>query len=318
MIAPLLLFVYAAGVGAFGARWLSASRWVERAPRLAVLTWQALACSVLASVVLAGLALALPAGPLTGDLASLLHTCVALLRKQYLTPGGAMASTAGLLAAAGTIARFSYSLSVSFLRARAGRARQRERLGLVARCDEQLDAFVLDHPGYAAYCVPGRRGQVVLTSGTVAALEAGELVAVLAHERAHLRGRHHLVVQSMSALRLAFPFVPVFRTGAQEVARLTEMVADDAAVGRSDRMMLATALVRLAEAATPVGTLGAGGSTTFSRVRRLAEPSPRLPLGARLTAAGAIGLLALLPVALVAAPALAVIAADYCPVPLHI
>jgi len=49
-------------------------------------------------------------------------------------------------------------------------------------------AVVLDAPRPAAYCVPGRPGTIVLTSGALAVLEPSQLAAVLAHERAHLAG----------------------------------------------------------------------------------------------------------------------------------
>ncbi len=319
MTAAVVLLAYAAFVGTLGAAWLRRANWPERAPRLAILTWQALAWSVLASVVLAGLVLAVPVGMLSGDLAGLLQTCVMLLREQYSTPGGAVVSTAGLLAALGVAARFAYCLAASALTSRAGRARHREQLALVGRSDDRLDAIILDHAVCAAYCVPGRRGRVVLTTATLEALDTDQIAAVLAHERAHLRGRHHLVVSSMSSLRRAFPFVPAFAWAADEVARLTEMVADDAAAVRAggDRLTLATALVRLAEGATPVGALGAGGSSAVARVRRLARPAPALGVRARVCALTGIAILGVVPIMVSAAPALAVASSAYCPISLH-
>ena len=44
--------------------------------------------------------------------------------------------------------------------------------------------------------------------------------AVLAHEQAHLRGRHHLVLAAGRILRRAFPWVPAFRWAYEEVTRL--------------------------------------------------------------------------------------------------
>lgn len=317
MTASLVLLAYAAIVGSVGGFWLRGVDWAERAPRVAILMWQALAWSVLASVTLAGLAMAVPAGMFGGDLAGLLHTCVMLLREQYSTPGGAAVSATGLAVAVVVAARFPYCLAASALTTRAGRSRQRDQLALLGRTDEALGALILDHAGCAAYCVPGRHGQVVLTTATLQALDPDQIAAVLAHERAHLRGRHHLAVQSMSSLRRAFPFVPAFACAAGEVARLTEMVADDAAVRRpGDRLALATALVRLAEHPTPMGALGAGGSGALPRVRRLARPEPPLGIRGRLCALTGIAVLALVPLVVSAAPALAVASAAYCPVSL--
>ncbi|MFE2134214.1 M48 family metalloprotease, partial [Streptomyces sp. NPDC059466] len=56
---------------------------------------------------------------------------------------------------------------------------------LVLRGSE-VDAFAL--PGYR-----GRGGRIVVTSGMVRALKAPEREVLLAHERAHLSGRHHLL-----------------------------------------------------------------------------------------------------------------------------
>jgi hypothetical protein len=50
------------------------------------------------------------------------------------------------------------------------------------------------------YCVPSLRHRVVLTTGAVAALEPRQLRAVIAHERAHLWGRHDLVIAGALAL----------------------------------------------------------------------------------------------------------------------
>ena len=51
-------------------------------------------------------------------------------------------------------------------------------------------AVVLDAAQPAAYCVPGRPAAIVLTSAALDVLDPGQLTAVLAHERAHLAGRH--------------------------------------------------------------------------------------------------------------------------------
>ena len=48
------------------------ARWVDRSPRLAVAAWQAASAGVLLSVVLAGLALLVPAGAVADGLAAIL------------------------------------------------------------------------------------------------------------------------------------------------------------------------------------------------------------------------------------------------------
>ena len=110
-------------------------------------------------------------------------------------------------------------------------------------------------PRPAAYCVPGRPAPIVVTSGALAVLDAPQLTAVLAHERAHLAGRHHRHRTDPRPDR-GFPAVPLFTRGAAEVARLTEMCADDAAARREGRAPLAAALLAIASgAAVPTTTL---------------------------------------------------------------
>ncbi|GAA2778767.1 M56 family metallopeptidase [Nonomuraea dietziae] len=88
---------------------------------------------------------------------------------------------------------------------------------------------MLDHPGAAAYCVPGLRSHVVVSSGTLALLSHDELTAVLAHESAHVRERHDLVLLPFGALRRALPWSKVVRDAQAQVELLVEMAADDRA-----------------------------------------------------------------------------------------
>jgi Zn-dependent protease with chaperone function len=141
-------------------------------------------------------------------------------------------------------------------------------------------AFVLDATRPAVYCVPGRPPTIVLTTGALAVLDPGQLTAVLAHERAHLAGRHHLLLAVTRSLAAAAPVVPLFACGTAEVARLAEMRADDVASRRAGgeqgrRTLLAALLAMGANAAvtpTPAARLAATGGVVTARVRRLADP----------------------------------------------
>lgn len=144
--------------------------------------------------------------------------------------------------------------------------------------------FVLDATRPAVYCLPGRPPTIVVTTGALAVLEPGQLTAVLAHERAHLAGRHHLLLAVTRSLAAVAPFVPLFARGAGQVARLAEMRADDAAARRGGvqgRRTLLTALLAMGAGATaapvptsptPASWLPATGGVVATRVRRLAAP----------------------------------------------
>jgi Zn-dependent protease with chaperone function len=137
-------------------------------------------------------------------------------------------------------------------------------------------AVVLDVPELAAYCVPGRPPAIVLTSGALAVLDRAQLAAVIAHEKAHLAGGHHLLVAITRGLAAAFPAVPLFTSGAAEVARLTEMCADDIAARASGRNILVTALLAMGTGtAAPSVALAATAGNLTARVQRLLEPRPR-------------------------------------------
>jgi len=72
----------------------------------------------------------------------------------------------------------------------------------------------------------------VMTTGVLERLDPAQLSAVLEHERAHLRHRHHLLLTTVDALQAALPWSATLRHARTELSRLCEMVADDAAVRR--------------------------------------------------------------------------------------
>ncbi|HET9898490.1 MAG TPA: M56 family metallopeptidase [Streptosporangiaceae bacterium] len=166
------------------------------------------------------------------------------------------------------------------------RHRQRTLLGLLAHDDPKVPgALVVDHPAAAAYCVPGLRSAIVISAGALNLLDTDELAAVLAHERAHLRARHDLVLLPFTALLRAFRWSATARAANDEVALLVEMLADDRARRRRPARELATALLRVGASGgghAPVGALAAADAAVHGelavRVTRLLRPLPALPV----------------------------------------
>ena len=159
---------------------------------------------------------------------------------------------------------------------------------------------VLEAPQLAAYCVPGRPSTIVVTSGALSVLAPAQLTAVLAHERAHLAGRHHMLIALTRGLAAIFPAVPLFTRGQSEMARLAEMRADDAAARRVGRRPLIEALLAMGTGAAirpavalPAAALPASGYAVVARVERLMAP-PTLARRARFALALS-GVLTLLP-----------------------
>jgi Zn-dependent protease with chaperone function len=313
MIAPALLLAYAVIMGSIGARQLQRARWPQRSPRLGMLAWQALSVSIVLAALLIGVTLAVPTLPISTRLASLLDACWLAIREQYSTPGGATVASVGVLLVVAVLGRLGFSLAVEVLSAFYRRREQRRRLMIGAPSDPSTGVLVVPHATSAVYCLPGRPGVVVCTSAAVAALDGRQLRAVLAHERAHLRSRHDIILAAAAGLQTAFPFVPAFTLARAELARLVEMQADDAAVAGDDRRVLASALVRLAEGAVPGVAMGAGGTTALARMRRLARPPNPLTRPWSAVAAGSALLAVLLPLLIAAGPALVAAVLDYCP-----
>ena len=308
MTVAVVLLAYAACVGMLGPRVLGRARWTARAPLLAIVTYLAAGWSVVAAVGLAGLTLAVHATALGGGLSQLIGACVHRLRATYGTPGGATVAGLGLTMA-GAVAARTVLTATTHLRAAGRQAlRHAQTARLVGHPEPALGAVLVEHSQPAAYCVAGRQPTVILTTAAVQALDPGQLDAVLAHERAHLAGRHHRLLALARIGREVLPFLPLMRDAEQQVARLVELHADDAATRARDPRLLATALVVLATAAGPAPALAAGATDSVQRIHRLLGPSEPLGRARRQLLRAAAAALAVAPVLLALTPAVIALA----------
>ncbi len=302
----LLLLAFVFSVFGF-ARLLARSDWAARAPAWGIWVWQTTSVSAALALFLAGVAVAVPATPWRDELAALLQSCPHALAEHYETPGGPVAAAVGLTFSVVIATRFGL-LTVAELRdARRRRRDQRSALDLVGVADPRGFDLV-DHDLALVYCVPGRADTVVVTRGAVDTLSSHQLGLVLAHERRHLRVRHHLALSLAAALSRTFGGVGVFGLAHEQIGALAEMQADDAVRHTADRQDLARALVALSPA--PVaGALGAGGSPrgpsceTTARLERLTRSTAPARRARFLLAATVGASLLAAPVALALSPA---------------
>ena len=175
---------------------------------------------------------------------------------------------------------------------------------LVGRSLPGTGAVILEDRRPAAYCAAGT---IVVTRGALDVLDDAQLAVVLAHERAHLSGRHHALCLLARGLTAAFPGVPLFARGAGAVARLAEMSADDAAArAASGRAVLVAALLAIATG-TAVGCGPGGGVVPRRALAAAAYAVPArvermLEVPGRLRVAGNMLALALVTLCLAAAP----------------
>lgn len=252
----------------------------RRAPRPALIAWQAVSLSaVLAALCAAPAAVAYVNETAYGWFACF-NDCAATIwwmeNQSWVVLGVAAAVTLLVLG------RLLWSGHRIGTRLRAARARHRELVDVLSEPGEPGDGGradgirVLDHSTPTAYCLPGRRSRVVLTQGALTALPDDELHAVLAHERAHLRGRHDLLLEYFTVLHHSVPGPVRSPEALREVRLLVEALADRSAVRVSGPVTTARALLTLAQGQAPEAGLGAGGDgTTAARMRLLAaEPLP--------------------------------------------
>lgn len=307
MTSAALLLAYGVAAGTWGAGWLSRTQWGERAPRLAIAAWQALAASVLLSLSAAGMALAIGFQHVRIDLAALLHSCAEGLLYGYRAPGGSIAAALGvglLLTVATRTAWCTVRAAVGDRRERAARVAM---LDLVGRTGVVPGVLVVDHGAPYAFCIGGRRHRVVVTSGLLASLAQHELDAVLAHEAAHLRQRHHFAMLICRSLFESLaPVFPAFRRAMPEVRLYAELCADDSARRRVGSRPLRNALATLACGPAPAGALAATGLAVETRLARLALPNRHLGTSGAAVVAFAIGAAFLIPFVLATAPVLTV------------
>lgn len=312
MIIAITLFAYAALMATAGAWLLRKSAWPAQAPRLAIAAWLALATSVLLSVACGAFTLSVRLHLVSTDLATLFHLCVTHLRAAYATPGGAVTTTLAVLLLTIVSARCLWGVATTLWHTARQRKRQLLILGLVASRDSELDVLVLDHSSPAAFCLPGPGRHIVVTSTALTLLSRDELAAVIAHERAHLRGRHHLIVALSQGLLRAFPGIPVFTWGHQQVRRLVELAADDRACKHHRKSSIAGAILLLAEGTVPAAALALGSEATKLRLERLTDTPT--PLGRRAygTLYALLGAVLVGPAVIALLPALIAAAMDYC------
>ena len=289
-----LLAVGAAVLVRSGPPWVARWSFLRRVPRPAVVLWQAGALAALLCVL--GLTW-LVLGETLGDPGQLFWW-------EWVAAG--LVTLFALV----VVTRLVWALVRVIGSTGTRRRRHRDLVDLLAQdtrsddlCERTPGLRVLAETRPLAYCLPGLRGsRVVVSAGTLAMLSAEELSAVLAHEQAHLRARHDVVLATFDAVHQAFPHAIRSELPAEQSRLLVEMLADDAAVRGVGRRPLGRAMVALSASVVPDEGLGAGTATTRVRLERLAWPER----GRTAWLAAAIYLLAL---SLVVAPVLAVLVA---------
>lgn len=256
-LAPLLA-VLALVLVKPGPSWVRRWRFLYEVPRAATVLWQAGTVSALIA--------ALGAGSITAW---------QLWDSGADHPVLAIAMVLALLFVLNVVARLAWAIVVVTRQTSARRARHRRSVDLLADVDE-AGVHVLAEAMPMAYCLPGvGRSRLVLSTGTLEQLDRSELAAVLAHERAHLRARHDVVLDWFASVHRAFPLVVRSDVALDETRLLVEMLADDAARREVGSVPVARALVAMAGSPVPADALGAADLGALQRIQRLGRQPHR-------------------------------------------
>lgn len=286
-----------------------------RSPWTAMLLWQAIALagglSMVGAPIVYGLA---PFGDsLPHALGSAAHLTLtedwAALGQLDVHPWHIFSLCLGLLLAGHLV----LTLGRTYSRVLGARRRHRQLVDLLSTplpsTHDDADTQVIEHETPLAYCLPGRtnaRSVTVLSRGLLDTLSGDELGAVVAHEKTHLKQRHHLLTMAFEAWYRALPWLPTNRYGREAVLELTEMLADDGALHHypSDVLLRSLALSspeKLSHNDEPEHGSGVSDNdpvpastlVTGARLQRLLAPAE--PLGTFTTVgivAGSVALLA--------------------------
>ncbi|WP_280339448.1 M56 family metallopeptidase [Nocardia neocaledoniensis] len=284
------------------------------APVVGIVAWMGAVSATIAVGVLALTALAWPGEPPGNSSVGAVARSLAEIEPTVVTWAADLilpAAMAGALLPIGLVTR------VAVIHARkwsAHRRRHTELLALLGRVDPAGTGLVwLDHPVPLAYSVSGHGGYVVVTDGLARCLTETQWRAVLAHEHAHLRARHHHILGVCQVLAGAFPRIPLFAAAPSALTTLVELAADRAAAIRTDPHSLGSALRTVAGHGARM-SIATVEPTPDSLAERLAclGAAPESRSAARRRAAGAlVGTVLLVPITAALAVGLGSVAASF-------
>lgn len=276
--------------------------------------WMLSIAGVLATVVAAVLLLLLPEHGIPGGLIRVVHGCWTAVSHGSPPHVEQLAGLVGTVALLGLAVRLATIGRRQAARRRQAREKRLAILWLAGHTDDERPPTLwLEHSRPLAFSLPGRRGLVVATEGLAEQLAPREVYAVLEHERAHVRGRHYLLLAAAEPVAWALPFLPLLRQAPAALQDLVELAADAAAARRCGTRALRDALARVADFDLPPGALAAGNHAIDLRLRRLADNRPLHGRARRTLAAGLAGVASVLSPVVAAGSMFVVVVAVFCP-----
>lgn len=311
MTASIALLALAALLGRQGSRTLDRAEWPSRSPALGIAAWLTMMSTIFLSLLLAAATLVTHKFPGDLSIAAVLHSCSAFVIDHGQPRTESLWTGIGVVGSFILVGCLTVIVVVTHHRQRRAASRQLDLLRLICQAHAEPDVLVLRHDSPSAYCLAGRRKQVIVTDSALHALTDTQWRQVLAHERAHLTHHHHTWVRLASAFRILFRGQFGSAAAHRRVGELVEMHADDAA-DQDRRWDLAAAVLVLGVAASPAGALAAGGAAA-ARVLRLTRAPTPLSTRARRRIVAMTGAMWAAPLVVTFAPGTLLLVVDYCP-----
>jgi len=294
MTLALGLLAAAALIGGIGPVYLRSTISPRVHPGVALSCWAVSVLLAVGCAVTGAVLLALPQHAAVDGLIGMTAACVNSGEHVWET----IVRLGGIAMVVVGVSRLLYVVSGSHRKGAAQQAAHLSSVRVLAEPDPgERSLWWLPAARPVAYSLGGRDGGIVATTG-VAGLESAARQAMLAHERAHLRGGHHRLVLLADAVARALPFVPLFRAAPPAVRVLVELAADATAARQHGRASVHAALRSAGSELVPAESLAMSRDAVELRLRWLpstcADASGVLRRRARYGVAAAV---AVLPVA---------------------
>lgn len=284
-------------------------------PQITLVAWLSLVSGIVLSVVATTGVVLLPDHGPAPRVVTLAHHCWAAVSAGSLPRIDEVAALLAILIAAVAVARGGAGVH-RHLRQR--RSLHRTHLDLLRILTGTTPAprstLWLDSPQPMAYSVAGRPSLVVATEGLRRSLPHKAVAAVLSHEQAHLRGKHHLVVGLAEALAAGLPWLPLMRRSPALVRALVEMSADASAARSHGAGTVRAALLTMSAPDTPAHALGMAQDCLALRLDALSTHQSNCSRVRRILGSGLVATVGVTLPTLASTALLALAAVTSCPV----
>lgn len=262
LLLALVLLGAAIALAVLCPRFLTVGRWQLFYPRVALTVWFG-SFGMGSVIALAGIALGIVA------VESLSHATPHTIS---VTVSGTIWVAAGI---AGVTLIFAFSFSGSLQSLRPTLHSQE----ITYARDEHIGFTLVRYHSEIpeAYAAPGRKPEIFISSAMERLLSPLQLQAVLAHEFAHLRYRHGIVIRIAQLNAMLLPGMRVGRALERATRLRIELAADDAAARQVGAVHLANALTLIAAVTQDVGM--ALRAQRLARKRWPVTQRRRLPQG---------------------------------------